>query len=61
MYSAATLNALIRRAGKNHLDVARLAKVSETMVSHTIRRRRRDTKGTEKVWRALEQLLGEAS
>lgn len=51
------LNALIRRAGLNHLDVAERAGVSESQVSHTINRRRRNTEACEKVWKALEALL----
>jgi hypothetical protein len=56
-YPAWRLNALIRRAGLNHLDIARRASVSETMVSHTIRRRRRETEACERVWKVLEEVL----
>lgn len=49
---------LIRKAGLNHMDIARQAQVSETQVSHTIRRRRKDTPACERVWGVLEAVLG---
>jgi hypothetical protein len=48
---------MLRRAGLQHLDIAKRADVSESQVSHTIRRRRRDTEACERVWAVLESVL----
>lgn len=48
---------MLRRAGLDHFTIAQRASVSESQVSHTIRRRRRDTEACERVWAVLERIL----
>lgn len=57
-YPAWKLNALIRRAGLNHLDIATRAGVSESQVSHAIHRRRVNGQAIERVWAVLQDALG---
>lgn len=51
------INERLRRAGLQHMDIAKRAGVSESQVSHTIRRRRRDSPACERVWVVLQSVL----
>jgi len=56
-HPAARINAMLRQADLIHLDIAKAAGVHETMVSHVIRRRRRNGPAVERVWTVLERIL----
>jgi len=56
-FPAWRINSMLRRAGLDHFTIAQRASVSESQVSHTIRRRRRDTEACERVWAVLERIL----
>lgn len=52
------ISRLIRAAHLTQWDIGRRARVDRTFVSLVINRRVRNSPGVERVWRALEEALG---